>query len=99
MRALVGVGNPARQLLRMLLALAEEGKHRRRIVARLFSHLREVDAAAVDPRWCARLQPADRQIQFAQACRKADRRRIAGTTALIVLQPDMNQARKKTSLR
>ena len=93
--ALVGMGNPARQLARMLLAPTEEGKHRRRIITGLLGHHSEIDAATVDPRRRARFQPAYRQFQFAQAGRQTDRGRIPGAAALVTLQADVDQARQE----
>jgi hypothetical protein len=46
--AAVGMGDPAGHLARMLAAVADEGKHRHRIVPGLFLQQRIVDAAAVE---------------------------------------------------
>ncbi len=77
--ALVGVGDPAADLRRMLLSAAEKGHHRQRRVAGLLGHLREVHRTAIDARRRAGLQPADAQRQLAQTLGQCDRRRIAGT--------------------
>jgi hypothetical protein len=66
-RALVGFGDPARQLLRVLGGVAEEGKDRQRIVRVLLFHHREVDGLAVEARRRAGLQAALRQLQFLEA--------------------------------
>jgi hypothetical protein len=78
-RALVGVGDPAGHLARVLAGVAEEAEHRHRIhVAGLLGAPGEVDAAAVEARRRAGLQAALRQLQFLQPGRQADRRRVAG---------------------
>ena len=73
-------------------ARPEEREHRHRVVARLLGHHRKIDAAPVDARRRAGLQPPDRQLQLAQPSREADRRRIAGAAALVILQADVDQA-------
>jgi hypothetical protein len=86
----VGMGDPAGHLARMLAAVAEEGKHRHRIVAGLFLQQRIVDAAPVEPRRRAGLEAADRQPDsFRRSAR--DRRRIAEAPGPVVRQPDMDQ--------
>ena len=90
-----GVGDPARALLGMHRRIAHEGKHRRRIVARLLLGLTVIDGAAVDARRCAGLQPANRQIQFAQAGGQRHRGRIAHAPGLEVFQPHMHQTGKE----
>jgi hypothetical protein len=88
----VGAGDPARQLWRMLRRITKKREHRQWIVRTLLGQLREIDGLAVKPRRRAGLQPADRQLQFAQTCGQRDRRRIPHATAGIVGQTDMNQA-------
>jgi hypothetical protein len=65
MGALVGVGDPARHLLRVLLGSAHEAEHRhlgahaaRHAITGLRDALAEVDAAAIQPRWRAGFQAA-----------------------------------------
>jgi hypothetical protein len=81
--------------------IAHEAEHRHRLVGRgrarhavagLLGALAEVDRAAVQPRRRAGLEPALRQLEFLQPRRQADRRRVAGTTAGMVLEPDMDLA-------
>src|SRR5579864_8770305 len=62
---LVGVRNPARQLPRMHRAIAEERKYGRRIVPRLRLEPRKIDAASIQPRRGAGLEPADREFELA----------------------------------
>src|SRR4029453_18316459 len=66
-RALVRGRVPARHLLRMHRARANETEHRRGIVARLQLERSEIDRAAIESRWCPGLQPPDRQTEFAQS--------------------------------
>ncbi len=88
----VGVGDPAGHLARMLAAIAEEGKHRHRIVAGLFLQQRIVDAAAVEPGRRAGLEAADRQPDFLEAFGQRNRRRITEAPGAVVRQADMDQA-------
>src|SRR6266850_4341649 len=99
MGAQIGVGNPARQLPRMLAGRTEKGKHRYRIVARLLDHYRIVDAAAIKPRWRAGLQASDRQLQFAQPPRQTNCRRVTSAPGLVVIQADMHQSRQERTGR
>ncbi|MCY1223852.1 hypothetical protein D9M72_359920 [compost metagenome] len=93
MGTVVGMGDPARQLLRVLLRATQEGEHRYRIqVARLLFHHREIDGAAVDAWRRAGLQAALRQIQALQARRQRHRCRVAGAAAGVVVQPDVDLA-------
>jgi hypothetical protein len=91
-RALGGMRDPAGQLLRMLRSISEEGEHRRRVVARLHGHHREIDAAAVEARRRAGLQAAGRQLQLAQARGQADAGGIAHAAGLVVVEADVDQA-------
>jgi hypothetical protein len=61
----------------------------------LFDQQRKVDRLAIEPRRGAGLQPPDRQLQLAQACRQRNRRGVTHTTAGIVRQADVNQAVEK----
>ena len=90
--ALVGVGDPAWQLLRVHRAAAAVGEHRLRGIARLRFHHAEIDAAAIDARRGAGLQAPDRQAQLAQAFAQRRCRGIAGATAAVVFQPDVDLA-------
>ena len=92
-RAGVGVGDPAGQLARVLAGVAQEAEHRHRVqVAGLLGALGKVDAAAVDARRRAGLQPALRQLQLLQPRRQAHRRRVAGAAGGVVLQADVHPA-------
>src|SRR5687768_13667774 len=51
----IGMGNPARQLAGMLRGIAEEGKDRDRIIARLLGNRGVINASAVQARGGARL--------------------------------------------
>src|SRR4051812_34168853 len=90
-RALIGMGNPARQLLGMHLPPANEGKDWLRRISRLDVHDRCVDAATVKARWCAGLQPAHWKLEFAQPRGEGGSSRLAGATRGMVRQSDVNQ--------
>ena len=77
---------------------AQHRKYRDRIeITRLLFHHREVDAAAVDARRRAGLQPALRQLQLLQPRRQRDRRRVAGAAGRIVIQANMDLAVEKSA--
>jgi hypothetical protein len=107
-RALVGVGDPARHLLWVHVGLAHEAEHRHpalrvhaagHTIARLLRALGKVDGAAIQTRRCAGFQTPLRQLQFFQARRQADSRGIARTTGRIVLQTHMDFAVEEGSRR
>src|SRR6185436_3546461 len=89
-RALVGRGDVATNLARMIAAPAEVREHRRRLVARLRGESGVVDRATVDARRRAGLEPADAEGQSAQPLGQAVGWRIAGATALIIRQADVD---------
>src|SRR5262249_35653478 len=91
-RALVRRGDVAGDLSRMLAASPEKGEHRHRLVAGLFLEAGVVDRAAVDARRCAGLEPTNAERPWAQTLRQSIRRRIAGATALVVRESDVNPA-------
>ena len=91
-RAQVGVCNPARQLLRVLLCPPQKGKHRHRRIPGLLGHYRIIHTATINARRRAGLQPAYRQLELSQSMRQADRRRVACTPGLIIGLPDMDQS-------
>ncbi len=64
--ALAGVGDPAVDLARVVVAAAQEGEHRPRIVPGLALEHCVVKAAAVDARRRAGLEPVDLERPFAQ---------------------------------
>ena len=74
------------------LAQPEEGEHRHGLVARLHLQSGVVDAAAVDARRRAGLEPADAQRQRAQLLGEPVRRRVAGPAARVLLEPDVDAA-------
>src|SRR6185503_12139742 len=91
-RALVGRGDVAADLARMIAAPAEVRKHRHRLIAGLHRESRVVDRATVDARRRAGLETTDAEGQGAQSLGQAVGRRIAGATALIVRQADVDLA-------
>ena len=91
-RAGLCMGDPARQLSRVLVGAAEEREHRHRVeVAGLFLAPREVDGAPVDAWRRAGLQPTLRQLHLAQPLGQRDRRRVAGTAGRIVGTADADR--------
>jgi len=101
-RALVGVGDPARHLLRMGDARAHETEHRhaaalaaRHAVARLHRAFGKVDTAAVQPWRGAGFQPALRQLEFFEPRAERHRRRVTGTAGRVVVQAHMDLAVQK----
>ncbi len=91
-RALVGFGDPARQLARVLGGIAEEGKDRHRVVRMLLFHHREIDGLAVEAGRRAGLEAALRQVQLFQPGGQRIRGRIAHAAAGVVFQPDVDLA-------
>src|SRR5262245_9453927 len=77
--ALVGVRNPAGQLVRMHAALTDERKHRFGRITRLHLHHRKVNRPSIEPWRRASLQPPDWEVQLAQPRGERRRRRLAGT--------------------
>src|SRR5204863_8099303 len=63
---LIGMSNPARQLLRMHAAFAHERKNGFRRVAGLKRHPAEIDASAVNARRRTGLEPAHRKLKLPQ---------------------------------
>ncbi len=90
--ARICVGNPAAHLARVHLGIAHEGHHRNRRIAWLLGHHREVHRTAVDTRRSTGFQAADAQRQFTHAVGQGDRRWIAGATAGMVLQTNVDKA-------
>src|SRR5690606_41664941 len=89
----VRVGDPARDLARMLVWMTKEGEDRHGVeVARLFFAAAEVDGTPVEPRRRARLEPTLRQGEFLETLGEGAGSRIAPAARAIVVQPDMNLA-------
>jgi hypothetical protein len=70
--------------------VADEAEHRHRIIARLRLHDGVVDAASIDARRRAGLEPALRQRELLQLFRQTDRRRVACTAGRMVFETDMH---------
>jgi hypothetical protein len=96
-RAGVGAGNPARQLLRVLRGVAKKGENRTRLIRMLFDHHRKIDAPPIEPRRRAGLESPDRQVQLAQPCRQRNRRWITHASANHVRHADVDQAVEKSA--
>ena len=101
-RALIGVGDPARHLLRVGNARAHEAEHRnaialaaRHAVTRLHGALGKVDAAPVQPWRRAGFQPALGQLEFFEPRTQRHRRRVAGPPCCVVVQAHMDFAVQK----
>ena len=86
----VGVCDVTRDLTRVLSRVTEKRHHRNGIVPRLHLHDGEVDGASVDARRSARLQAIDPKRQRAKSRRESIGRRVAGTSARMIFQPDVN---------
>ncbi|MNV68418.1 hypothetical protein D3C71_1612670 [compost metagenome] len=99
--------DPARHLLRVHAGLAHVAEHRQlafvdaagHAVAGLGFALREIDAAAVDARRRAGLEPALGQLQLLEPRRQAHRRRIARAASRVVVQSDMDLAVEESAGR
>ena len=101
-RALVGVDDPARHLLRVGNARPHEAEHRHaaalaawHAVTRLHRALGKVDAASVQPWRRAGFQPALRQLELFQARTQRHRRRIPSAAGRVVVQAHMDLAVQK----
>ncbi len=88
--ARVGMGDPAAALLGVRRRVTEERHDRPRRVTPLLLEGSEVDAARVDARRRAGLEPVDAERQLAQAPGQGDRRGIAGTAAAGALEADVD---------
>jgi hypothetical protein len=88
--ALIGPGDPAGHLSGMLIGRTDIGENRRRVVAGLFVQLAEIDAAPVDARRRAGLEPAYPKGPGPQLFRQRIGGRIAGTTAFALAAAHMN---------
>src|SRR5690606_25466990 len=87
------MGDPARDLARMLVGMAEEGEDRHRVeVAGLLFTTTVVDTAAVDTRRRPGLEPPLRQGQLLQPFGQRHRGGIARPAGTIVVQADMDLA-------
>ena len=105
-RALVGVGDPARHLRRVHVGPAHEAEHRdiaaraaRHPVTGLLGAFREVNRPAIDTRWRAGFEAPLRQLQLFQPRRQAHRRRVARPACRVVVQPHMDLAVQKRTRR
>jgi hypothetical protein len=97
-RAAIRLRDPARHLPRMRARVAEEAEDRNVVdaavrpdaVTGLLDEPGVVDGAAVEPRRSPRLQPPLRQPQLLEPRRKRLRRRFAGATARVAVEPDVD---------
>ena len=92
---LVSVGDIARHLTRMLIGRSHKREDRHWVIAMLLRQHAEIDGARVNARRGSGFQPADAQRQFTQATRQRDRRRVAGASAAVVIQTNMDFAVKE----
>ena len=95
----VGVGNPARHLLRVLLHPAHKAKHRHRrthaaghAVAWLLQALAKVDRSAIQTRRGSGLESALGQLQFFEVRAQTGRWRIARAARGVVVHAHMDLA-------
>jgi hypothetical protein len=96
---LVGVRDPARELARMHAPFADEGKHRLGRVPGLHFETGEIDGSSVQSRRRSRLEPAHRQLQFAQARAQGPGRGFTCPARLVLREADVNQSGKESSGR
>lgn len=83
--------------LRNLDALGEERERDRLGVGRLHLEARPVDAAPVEPRRGAGLEPAHAKAKAVEPIRKADRRRLADSAGRNPLLADMDDALEESA--
>ncbi|MCY1527140.1 hypothetical protein D9M68_621970 [compost metagenome] len=89
----IGVGDPARQLLRMHPDIAQIGKHGDGIqIARLLLQHAVVDGTAINTRRRAGLQAPLRKLELFQALAQGDCGRIPCPAARVILQAHVDQA-------
>ena len=103
-RALVGVGDPARHLLRVHVCAAHEAEDGDRLavphpITRLFQAFAEVNRTAIQTRWRAGLQAALRQFQFFEPGTERHRRRVTCPAGRVIVQPHMNLAIQECARR
>ncbi len=89
---LVGMRDMAIDLARMLFAAAQIRHHRQRRVAGLWLEPGEIDTLGIDTRRRPGLQPIDTERQRTQTFGQRVGRRIAGATAGMMVQPDVDHA-------
>ena len=95
----VGVGDPARDLLRVHCARAHEREHRRWIVTRLLGQDRKVDRPAVGRGGVPVLSLPAGSFQFAQLGPQTLGRRVPGAACFIVVEADVDESRQERSGR
>ncbi|OIQ64173.1 hypothetical protein GALL_542770 [mine drainage metagenome] len=106
MRAFVGMGDPARHLLWMLLGATQKTKHRHlwthaagHAVSGLLDAAAKINGAPVNARRRTGFQSSLRQPQFFQARAQGRSGRVTGTASRIIVQTDMNLAIQKSAGR
>ncbi len=92
MGLLGGSGDVATDLLRVLVTAADEGHHRRRLIAPLFLHHREIHGTGINPRRRPGFQPADVERQLPQPPGQGIGRRVTGTATGMVLHANVDNA-------
>ena len=83
----------------MLVAPANERKHRCRRISRLLLHDVEVECEGVEARWCARFQARDAKRHFPQALGESIRRCVTSPAAGFFLAAYQDAAAKKRANR
>ena len=91
MGALVGMGDPARPLRRVLRRRAEEAENRYRIVAGLHLHHRKVYGPGIEPRRRAGLEPPLRKLELLEPGAERTCRRVAGATTRVIAETNVDQ--------
>src|SRR5690242_14262670 len=96
MRCRIGVGQITRNLGLFDTPRAER-KRRRRLVAGLHLQFGIIDRPPIETRTSAGLEPSYAEAQLSQALAQSHRSKITGTAGMVMLEPDMNQAFKKSA--
>lgn len=81
----------------MLADLSQEGEYRYGIVAVLLRQYAEINGSGVDTRRRAGFKTINPQRQFTQTPGQRNGRRIAGASAAVVIQPDVDLAVEERS--
>ena len=91
-RALIGMSNPTGQLRRVLGGVAQERKHRHRVIARLYGHNGIIYGSTVNSWRGTGFQTAGRQTNFTQTRSQGNGRGVAGSPSTVTLHTHVHQA-------
>ena len=93
------MGNPAAHLFGVHVAAAEIGHYWARFISPLLLQALKVDGFGINPRWCPGFQAIDSEGQLAQTVGQCDRGLVAGTSATVVIQANVNFAAEEGARR